>query len=255
MDGPFGPALAGAWALKRDLCPSPVPLRVRSHLRRPSRGASRANPVPTERSPESRPPHSRTVAGEGRWASPRAARRLGRAEQDVPDVPAYHSFPPCAVGTLSWLKLSAIARSVSPRARWRWLRRTTACTSTASPSRPARSRLTRSRLGAELAGDHRRRSSRGTRTSQGRSPKGRSRDGTVVPGGVPSRRSFHAPDDVEVPHGLITYVQNVRLPAERWDRRSLRSVVNRGDSDSAARRDDGVCDLRALLDTRNVERQ
>jgi hypothetical protein len=117
------------------------------------------------------------------------------------------------------------------------------------PARAPRRRRARRGLGSRGAGwarnslaitDDARAGARAPR--RGARLKGRSRDGTVVPGGVPSRRSFHAPDDVEVPHGLITYVQNVRLPAERWDRRSLRSVVNRGDSDSAARRDDGVCD-------------
>ena len=41
-------------------------------------------------------------------------------------VAAYHSLPPCAVGTPASFRSAAIFRYESPRARWRWIRRTTA---------------------------------------------------------------------------------------------------------------------------------
>src|SRR5262249_38268366 len=42
-------------------------------------------------------------------------------------VAAYHRLPAWAARIFAWIRLSAIARNESPRARCRWIRRTTDC--------------------------------------------------------------------------------------------------------------------------------
>src|SRR5262245_9089177 len=87
------------------------------------------------RAPKAGPAPVVTLAGEARaWAGDRSApaspeeSESQRARVRMPrTVAAYHSLPPCAVGTRSALSDAAITRSVSPRARWRWIRRTTFC--------------------------------------------------------------------------------------------------------------------------------